>query len=861
MKKERVKMNDYFWAKTTIDNKPGKSVSAHMRDVQSVANIMLDGKESLLAKYGLKRDFIAAFAGLHDIGKVSPGFQSKCKEWLRQGSLEHVARNNAWDTYERDHAKITQYTIQNILKKNGMKPESAELWSALLGAHHGRLNRLGSTPRGCQPDDEWENKREKIAGDFFGANTLPNFLIDNSWPFAWWLAGLVSVADWIASNEEYFFPEKVDTIPEESIETASTAFKAIGFDRIDFLSGLSFGDIFKDEEDNSFSPNDLQIKAGKSIHHTGLYVIEAPMGMGKTEAALWVAYNLMCEGKASGLYFALPTQSTSNRMHLRMQKFLKRISKTPIDAKLVHANSWLLDNIRIPRLSAAADTDIDKEAIQEVKDWFSSKKRALLAPFGVGTIDQALMSVIAVKHFFVRQFALAGKVIILDEVHSYDLYTGTLIKTLCDRLLPLGCTILILSATLSRQIKKRFIDITGGDNDKICLLITGKASGDEDKPISVPVEKLEEKRVGIYFRNEADAFLLAMEKAKNGASVLWICDTVNRSQEMYELAEKKTDNKFEIGLLHARFPLFRRQELEDYWMEKLGKEGKGRGGCILFSTQVVEQSVDIDADFMVSELAPTDMLLQRMGRLWRHKRTRRSCEQPEFCIVAENYQFAEFKKATADEIKKMFGAKANVYAPYVLLRSLELWKDKKAVNLPDDIRGLIEETYKERSNEPKGWQELFKEIKGEDFAKGMLAEFETNVWNILLSDEEGLAKTRINNYPTTQMILAKQIQGKKIMFLNGEVAELGNDEVSLSAKRAIHRNIVKIPAYCFSARTENRDISALVHGDWQLGIVEDNVNISNKNLKSDYTLRYTLEKGVEIIREKTESEVDNEPCD
>lgn len=856
---KRIKIVDYFWAKTTQDGKPGKSVLMHLRDVQAVANILLGNKESLLPRYGLKREIVAAFAGLHDIGKISPGFQAKCREWLRQNSLEKVAINNAWDTLETDHAKITQYTIQNILRKNNMATEAAEIWGALLGSHHGRLNRLGVIPKGCKPDDEWENKRETVASDFLHSISLPDFPIDTSWPLVWWLAGLVSVADWIASNEDYFFSDKIETKPEESVETANAAVKAIGFNDIEIQQGISFGDIFKDEDGRPFLPNDLQVKAGESISKPGLYIIEAPMGMGKTEAALWSAYKLMCAGKASGIYFALPTQTTSNRMYMRMQAFLERISRTSVQARLVHANSWLLDNIDVPHIHPAADSE--GESAREAKDWFASKKRALLAPIGVGTIDQALMSVIAVKHFFVRQFALAGKVIILDEVHSYDLYTGTLIKTLCDRLLPLGCTILVLSATLSRQIKKRFIDVISDDNDKRCPLITGKAVGYEDKPLCVLIGKPEEKSVRVYFKKEADALSRAIAKAKGGASVLWVCDTVNRAQEIYELAEKRIDSKLEIGLLHARFPLFRRQELEDYWMEKLGKEGKDRYGCILFGTQVAEQSVDLDADFMVSELAPTDMLLQRMGRLWRHKRTKRSCEHPEFCIVAEKYQFTEFKKATADKIKKMFEAKAKVYAPYLLLRSFELWNDKKSVNLPDDIRDLIEETYKERSGEPKGWQKLFEEIKGEKFAQKMSAEFETNVWNVLLSDEEGLAKTRINNYSTIQMILVKQKQGVKLTLLNGEIAELGNDALSLNSARAIHRNIVKVPEYCFLARAENKNISALVRGNWQLGFVEENGNIANQKLKSGYTLKYAREEGIEVIRDKTKSGVDDEPCD
>ena len=859
MEKEKIKMSEYFWAKTTQDGNPGKSVPAHLRDVQAVANILLDNRKSLLSRYGLSREIVAAFAGLHDIGKISPGFQAKCREWLQQNNLKKVAINNAWDTLEADHAKVTQYTIQNILRKKNMTTEASEIWGALLGSHHGRLNRLGVTPKGCKPDDEWENKRESIASDFLCSIPLPDFPIDTSWPLVWWLAGLVSVADWIASNEDYFPPDKIETKPEESLETASAAVKAIGFNDINIQQGLSFGDIFRDNYGQPFLPNDLQVKTGESICKPGIYIVEAPMGAGKTEAALWSAYKLMCTGKASGIYFALPTQTTSNRMHTRMKEFLDNISLNPIQARLVHANSWLLDNIDVPHIRPAVVSE--SESAWEAKDWFASKKRALLAPVGVGTVDQALMSVIAVKHFFVRQFALAGKVIILDEVHSYDLYTGTLIKTLCDRLLPLGCTIMILSATLTGATKKRFINIVDSDNDdKVCSLITGKGQ-DDDRPSCISVKKPEEKDVCIAFGNEADVLLEAVKKAEKGASVLWICNTVGRAQEMYKSAQEKLKSRIEIGLLHARFPLFRREELESYWMTKLGKEGKGRSGCILFSTQVVEQSVDLDADFMVSELAPTDMLLQRMGRLWRHKRGRRPCEQPGFCIVAEHYPFEKFKKCKADNIKKMFGAKAKVYAPYVLLRSFELWKDKKIVKLPDDIRDLIKETYKERSGEPEGWQKLFEKIKGGEFAQEMLAKFEANVWNVLLSDEEGLAKTRINNYPMTQMILAKQKKGVKLTLLNGEVTELGNDAVTLNSARAIHRNIVKVPEYCFLAQAENKSISALVHGSWQLGFVEEDGNIANQKFKSGYASKYTPKEGVEIMRDKTKSGVDDEPCD
>ncbi|MFA5117588.1 MAG: CRISPR-associated helicase Cas3' [Candidatus Omnitrophota bacterium] len=851
-------MLGYYWAKTSVDGNPGKSVLSHMRDVQAVANIVLRDKEHLLSRYNLNRKIVSAFAGLHDIGKASPGFQAKCVEWLRKNGLEKIARNNAWDTLESDHAKISQFTVQNMLKKENMVTESAEIWAALLGAHHGRLNRPGITPKGCKIDDEWEDNREKLAQEFLDTVPLPNFVINNSWPLAWWMAGLVSVSDWIASNEDYFSPEQIEINIAESAAKAREAVSAIGFEAINVRKGLSFSDIFIDKRGRSFQPNDLQLKAGMKIVEPGLYVIEAPMGMGKTEAALWSAYKLMCVGKATGIYFSLPTQTTSNRMYTRMQDFLDKTSLMPVSTRLIHANSWLFDKVSVPAIRPAFLGEA--ESAQEAKDWFASKKRALLASFGVGTIDQALMSIIAVKHFFVRQFALAGKVIILDEVHSYDLYTGMLIKALCDRLLPLGCTIIVLSATLISDTKKRFVDVTEEKNE-IYPVITGKVyvSGEQ---LQTSVERPEEKNIHISFKDADKSMVDAIRKAKSGACVLWVCDTVNRAQEMYQNAKGKVNGYLEIGLLHSRFPLFRRQELEDYWMEKLGKDSENRNGCILFSTQVVEQSVDLDADFMVSELAPTDMLFQRMGRLWRHNRLQRPCERPEFYILSEKKDLAEFKNASADKIKKMFGNKARVYAAYVLLRSLEFWRtrDGQSLKLPDDIRGFLIKTYEDRDDDPEDWQKLSDEIAGEQAALKMAADFETNVWNLLLNDDEGAAKTRINSYPTTQLILVKQKHARTLTLLTGENVELGKEH-NLIAARALYRNIVKVPSYCFASRPDNKDILILVPGDWQLGVMGIDDEIACKRLKEGYRLKYTAENGLEIINDMQKGEVDDEPCD
>lgn len=837
-----------LWAKTTQDDKPGKSVVSHMNDVRAVTELLLKPHGKLSKNTNCTTEQIAVFAGLHDIGKVSPGFQAKCLGWLQKYGFQ----SNYGAAYEKDHSIVTQCTLQNILQHKGIKTEPAELWAAILGAHHGRLHRPGISLR--VNDGEWEAKREEIISDFFGDTPLPDFPVEDEWPFLWWLAGLISVSDWIGSAEEWF-PVIQETTPDDSKRNALRALNSIGFDVPKIKKGLSFGDAFIDATTNkSFDQNDLQVKAERAIREPGLYIIEAPMGMGKTEAALWCAYQLMQKEKASGFYFALPTQATSNRIHIRVNEFLGRITENLSFSRLVHAGSWLLDDIIVPTLRSA--TNDEKESNRDAIDWFASKKRGLLAPFGVGTIDQALMSVIAVKHFFVRQFALAGKVVILDEVHSYDLYTGTLIKTLCERLLPLGCTIILLSATFTKEIKKRFIETEVQTIKEHYPLIAGSGI----KPVEVFAP--EPKTVKIRMKSENDALGEALNKARHGAIVLWVCDTVNKAQQMFELAKVRNKTNIEIGLLHARFPVFRRQELEEYWMEKLGKAGQNRSGCMLFSTQIVEQSVDLDSDFMVSELAPTDMLLQRMGRLWRHRRDKRPTDVIEFWIVAENNSLEEFKYASANEIKKMLGTKAMVYSPYVLLRSFQLWKDKGAIELPGDIRSLLEETYKTNSDDPKSWQDLRGEIDGNGFALRQAAEFESNVWNLALDDEEGKAKTRVNGLETTQLILATQKDSNTLDLLNGECIELKGDIFALAEARSVAKNIVKVPTYCFKKGPKpiSKKMNTLVRGDWQVGFVEKEI-VRCTYLKEAYSMRYKPEKGVEIMKTDQRNEVDYEPCD
>lgn len=855
-----------FWAKTIVDDQPGISVFHHTLNVGNVARQIAESRVNTLSFFNIKPETVAVMAALHDIGKISQGFQSKCAKWLEQTGMKEISTAQGWQNFEKHiadahaHAKVSQFTVQNLLLQDGMKTKSAIHWAVAPGAHHGYLHRPDE--RGLQEivgmkNDEWEQERQQVARQLIEAlaGELPKAEISKESAHLWWLAGLISVSDWIGSDETYF-PADRDLDLSESKQRAQDAVKAIGFALPEARRGLGFEELFP------FPQNELQRVTVDAITEPGIYVVEAPMGMGKTEAALACAYRLICEGKANGIYFALPTQATSNRIHLRVDDFVRKVWPDVLDTRLIHANSWLMGNLSQP-MPASTTKGKESDDARAGRDWFASAKRALIAPFGVGTVDQALLAVVAAKHFFVRRFGLAGKVVILDEVHSYDFYTGTLIRVLCETLEKLGCTVILLSATLTPERRTALLGNSDMPEIDDYPLISGKLSaGIFIKPRSA--QPPEEKKVHIVFVENENALRDAWKQACNGACVLWICNTVSRAQSIYAkleiLAQEQTESPA-LGLLHSRFPYFRREELETYWMELLGKVSENRRGCILVSTQIVEQSVDLDADLLITELAPTDMLLQRIGRLWRHPREGRSAKRAECWIIKEAASLGELRVMNKEEIRKTLGAKAWVYAPYVLLRSLEIWsaRDEQDITIPTEIRSLLESTYAEREETPEGWLAWECEMIGKGRALESTALMAANIWSVALEDQEGV-QTRVSEVKSVQLILTTERKGKQLVLLNGEQANLSDDTFRLDTARALHRNLVKVPKTEFAAFCTEDATSRYVRGEQAVALVQPGGSVSIAGLKDGRSLHWHIDRGLEIRRESGGRE-EHEPCD
>lgn len=820
------------WAKTTPDGRPGISVRDHCLNVGCVAEALLD-----LLPVPLKRMLprgVVTLAALHDIGKVSPGFQAKCDAWR----LQHGIQPQQVVGSETDHAKVSQYTIVQMLGKSCL-----EKWAAIVGAHHGKL-------KGRLSPEPWEDERRKLAAELikqFGP--LPDQPADDA--VLWFVAGLITVADWIGSDESRF-PNEVWSI-EERRRRAHDALLGMGWKRFLPKGSLSFSQLFPALTE----PNSLQRATLEVITAPGLYVVEGPMGFGKTEAALEAAYRLIEAGHASGLYFALPTQVTSNRIYERVQPFVDRICDDAQPVRLAHSGSWLVDHTPPLHLRPASPDNEAADHVRAARSWFGSPKRALLAPFGVGTIDQALLGIVAANHFFVRQFGLAGKVVVLDEVHAYDLYTSTLIDTLVKRLRELQCTVIILSATLTQQRRR---ELLGLNDDQALSAAYPLVSGLADAFIERQCEPPPSKTVHIRHISVGPLVDEAMAHAQRGACVLWIRNTVDEAQETYRaLQSVKCQGGPPVALLHSRFPFFRREQLEAEWMSRLGKDAANRPtGCVLVSTQVAEQSVDIDADLLITDLAPTDMLLQRLGRLWRHQRANRPCQQPEIWIQMPALDDGQLRTANEQELLQALGKSACVYAPYVLLRSLQQWRGRTTINLPGDIRAILEATYADAAtDEPAAWRDLRDKLEAEKQTLRHLAERAGRIWvEPALQDEEGV-QTRYSAYPMAQLLLARTItrldaHSAKLHLLNGDSVIASSRDWSFDAAKSIHQNLTRVPRWAVSKYLSNPPdwLTNHIQQPTALGLLHSDGNIRAMDGEADMGLSYHPDEGVRIHRDR-----------
>ncbi len=690
---------------------PAHPLLCHMIDVAAVAarlvtEILPDAlRQRLLA---ISADHVEALRSLlftialHDIGKATPAFQAKV-DWARN-DLPKRGFDLLADRGARSHGDIGLFFLKPELEQLGVAPASALSLSRAVTGHHGQFptNACGLKPpgpreRGREP--RWDDSRARIVqsvAGLFSVTALPQVAVDPAYVVL--LAGLTSVADWLGSMDEFFCYEPAQASLAAywplALERAEKALDSAGFRAAAMARPKRFRDLFPQRQ--PWPLHEQTDVVAEALTSPALIIVEAPMGEGKTEAALVLANAAASHTGTGGFYFGLPTQATANQMFDRIEKFLSRTREgTPSTLLLAHGEASLWKQFEKLRVASVCDVDGDALGSVRAETWFLQKKRTLLGEFAVGTIDQTLLGVMRVPHGFVRIYGLASKVVIFDEIHAYDTYTSNLLDRLVEWLAATGTTVVLLSATLPST---RRVDLIRAYRMGAALPVTPGPDGAYPR-ITVTSR---ERTATVAFAPRAQAYSVGLTRAgddveelaqtlvdlvRQGACVGWICNTVGRAQAATECVRKLAAELPRL-LLHSRLLPSDRVDREKRLAKWLGPEGNGTArpaGCVVIGTQVLEQSLDVDFDFMVTDVAPMDLLLQRAGRLWRHERRNRtpSTAQPRLAVVCPE---GDWRTVSLDAV-------APVYDNLLVRRTLAKLAVLDTLTLPTDIEPLVEAVY------------------------------------------------------------------------------------------------------------------------------------------------------------------------
>lgn len=716
-----------LWAKLGHETWPARyhPLVCHLIDVAHVAGRLWDRvvrprvRAWVGGRLGLSEGdagrWLAFWAGAHDIGKACPGFQVLGDD--RTARLKSEFPTPPWDYplgKTPPHGDLgVAILAAELADGSGFEPlpkPTAQRIAIAVGGHHGRFCPDWNGKTWALGGRPWAEVRRGLLTELarqVGVSGLPapspaGDAGDN--PVWMYLAGLTSVADWIGSNQQFFPPHgnpdraaagfSIDDYSRQAAGQADRALEALGWlGRADDAAPRSFRQLFPEIERPRPLQDEIERVAGAMTGPT-LVIVEAPMGEGKTEAAWYVADRWDRLG-GQGCYVALPTMATSNQMFDRAKGFLAtRAGKSNV--QLLHGKAQLNELFGALKYQAYVyDEDRDPTAVV-AEGWFAAnKKHGLLAPFGVGTIDQSLLAVLQTKHVFVRLFGLAGKCVILDEVHAYDAYMTTLLERLLQWLAALGCPVVLLSATLPADRRLRLLRAYAGAEapvpDRVDYpRITTAGGGNNPAAVHVAADKDRARTVALEWVSE-DAFVDRLADAlKGGGCACVIRNTVGLAQETYLRLKEALPADVTVELFHARFPFGQRRQIEDAVLARFGKAGglAQRHKRVLVATQVVEQSLDLDFDLMVSDVAPADLVLQRAGRLWRHNRPARG-------IGLASAALWLIRPHVDGDGVPVFGKPGIVYDTHVLFRSWRALKEPRAgVRLPDDIDPLVDEVYR-----------------------------------------------------------------------------------------------------------------------------------------------------------------------
>jgi CRISPR-associated endonuclease/helicase Cas3 len=684
-------------------------------------------------KLAYARKIAVFMAVTHDIGKASPVFQEKAAKVGFGDVVDEITSRGLAISSSANEAQKRPFThaiiAQAILELQGLDRS----YAVIVGGHHGKppndgtdVDRVtifsGITGVGKAGWDDVQKEFVQFALDKAGLIRLPEGQISITAQVL--LTGFLIMADWIASGDGFPLVSRDYSYRSvgSSEQRAHTAWSQLHLPEFgDFSEDCPWPSLYSARF--AIDPRPMQISSlqvALAADQPGIFVIEAPMGEGKTEAALAVAEVLARKYKTSGVYFALPTQATSDGIFKRIEKWIGKLH--PRESRsifLAHGKAGFnkdYEGIKIrSNICTYEELYQGSQAYREaviVNDWTQGRKKGLLSDFVVGTIDQILMCGLKQKHLALRHLGVANKVIIIDECHAYDTYMSSYLDLVLSWLGAYHIPVIVLSATLPPHRRKELIKAYGDawprTKKKKNMLATvrsqignTKKSAAESLPMnnSYPLisytDGCEIKEIALP--NSGRKLTVKMEcidktrivemlqslLAEGGCAGI-IRNTVQKAQETARVLEECFGVEH-VCLLHSRFISCDRVRKENKIRFLLGPGEKQRTKkLIVVGTQVMEQSLDVDFDVLFTDICPMDLLLQRMGRLHRHAR-----HQPRPAILREA---ACFIMGIEDETNFDKGSTA-VYGAYLLLKTKAFLKN--TIQMPADIPELVQQSYEE----------------------------------------------------------------------------------------------------------------------------------------------------------------------
>lgn len=740
---------DYWGKAGECDQaEPYHLLAFHCLDVAAVGEELLLQGPGLLSKLeGLAgigaeslRRFLPFLLALHDLGKFAEPFQDQRSELVEklQGKRQVLPYRTRHDTLgyllwrawagrrcDPREAGLVEELLPIVAAGEAVARSDLDYvlqsWMAAVLGHHGRPpedGQLGPDTFQAHPALPLARSRADAAAfaravaQILAPGVLESQLdVDDLHERAsrssWWLAGFTILCDWLGSNKDCF-PFRSAPSPLADYWTLARAAAREAVKRSGLFASVprpyrQIGDLFPKI---ASQPSPLQEAAADVALGDGaqLFFLEDLTGSGKTEAALVLAHRLMSDGKADGLYFALPTMATANAMDSRVRPLLAQLFEGHPSYVLAHSGPRLTVEDRLAIAGKPVEgrgRDQDEEASRAAAGWLAdSRKKALLATLGVGTIDQALLAALQSRHAALRLFGLHRHVLVADEVHACDTYMLEVLCALLELHAALGGSAILLSATLpaaqrerlaaafSRGLRDRGRSTLGSE---AYPLLTAVGRG---RALELPVAPRRDvpRTVGIAWHTSVESAATAViAAAQAGRCACWIRNSVADALEACD-ALAGVLGRESVTLFHARFALGDRLRIEQEVLERFGKDGAAaaRAGRVVVATQVVEQSLDLDFDVMVTDVCPIDLIIQRAGRLQRHGERFPGRQPPVLEILAPEWS----DDPPASWLARPFARTARVYEdPGLLWRTVRELRRQAKLAMPEEARTLVEAVY------------------------------------------------------------------------------------------------------------------------------------------------------------------------